>query len=192
MRPTGWSPRATQERNPSVGLLGEVRVGREGVGVDPGRGVVEALRLEDPHEREPLVVVQRLILPPTDRRQVRQNQGLGLEAEYLEYPDVAVVRLGRTPIKCGDGPGERFSRLPLLTLTVLGHRPDEAWGGPHHHGRLPIHNGHRAGHTALAVLGQALGEEIESVDPCRGRSPGADGHLGEVRRLPQLVLRARE
>ena len=75
---------------------------------------------------------------------------------------------------------------------MLGHGHDKAGDGPHHLGRLPFHQGDRAGQTALTILGQALGEEKVAVNPFRCRFLGGHGTVGEGDRLAQLVLRPRQ
>ena len=83
--------------------------------------MVAALGLTGPHQREALVVVPRLILAPQERRQVRQDQGLGLAAEHVADPRRGVVRLRLHPVVGPDGGRQRLACFRRAAGSELGH-----------------------------------------------------------------------
>jgi hypothetical protein len=64
-------------------VVRQVGIGREGLGVEPGGGVIAAEELKDAQEREAFVVFPRLMFSPKERWQLRQNQGLSLATKHV-------------------------------------------------------------------------------------------------------------
>ena len=102
-------------------VIGQVWICRKGVGVQAGRGAVEALELTDPQQRKALVVVPRLIFSAKERRQVRQDHGLGLATEHVADPSSGVVRLRHFPVAGPDGRRQCFASFLGGAGLELGH-----------------------------------------------------------------------
>ena len=166
------------------GVLGQPRVGGEGLGVEAGRGGGPVRELADPQQGQSLVVVAGLVRAPRGRPAGRGGSGprpRGGARGGSSRPD----RVPDSPSSRGPGrPPRASSGLPRPPASVQGHGEDEAGGRPEHAGRVPSHRRDRPVEPPLAVFRQAQGEQEAGVVPWyfdgrrprparRGRRPGA-------------------